>query len=307
MNEMVDLDRKGFFPEDSRQENKELEAVKVPTRDHATFWTQLVMLVGREKIGLLKNPAPMIINACITGFLSVVFGVIFFRIGESDRSIPAVVQGQLGALINVNIATMMGQAQTALVVFSSERPLFLREYSTDHYSILPYFLSHLATEALQAVVAMLVQAFIVYFMIGFQQTFFQFFFVTFTLAMTSTAVAVLLGSFFSDSKNAESLFTLVVVPQMYFSGVFISINLIPSWVRWAQYLCSLTYASRLAFAYEFNDCEPGLATVNCDGVLNSNGVSRDDVWWYWLALLGLFVSFRMIALFVLRKKGNDFS
>jgi hypothetical protein len=178
------------------------------------------MLICREKIGILKNPVPMIINASITGFLSVVFGVIFFQVGASDRSNSAVLQGQLGALTNVNIATMMGQAQTALAVFSSERPLFLREYSTDHYSITPYFISHLATEALQALVAMLVQAFIVYFMIGLQQTFFQFFFVTFTLAMTSTAVAVLLGSFFSDSKNAQSLFTLVVVPQMYFFWSF---------------------------------------------------------------------------------------
>ena len=109
---------------------------------------------------------------------------------------------------------MMGQAQTALVVFSSERLLFLREYSTDHYGIVPYCLSHLVTETLHSFVAVFVQAVIVFWMIGFQQTFLQFLSVLYGLCMTSTAVSVLLGSIFSDSKLAASMFTMVVVPQV---------------------------------------------------------------------------------------------
>jgi ABC-type multidrug transport system permease subunit len=248
-----------------------------------------------------------LINIFITSFLSLVFGVIFFQIGTKDRAMPGVTQGQLGALINVNISTMMGQAQSALIVFASERRLFLREYSTGHYGILPYFLSHLASEAFVSFLVMVIQALIVYFMIGFQQSFFHLLGITFALAMTSTAVAVALGSFFSDMKAAESLFTLVVVPQMYFSGVFLAIELIPEWIRWSQYLCSLTYASRLSFAYEFSNCDAGVASENCDLILNQNGVSEDDVWWYWLALIALFVFFRTVAVIVLRQRGKSFS
>jgi hypothetical protein len=65
----------------------------------------------------------------------------------------------------------MGQSQPALFIFAAERPVFLREYSTNHYNIIPYFLSHLWTEALQSFVAMFAQALIVYWMIGFQMTF----------------------------------------------------------------------------------------------------------------------------------------
>lgn len=281
--------------------------IEVPKKDHATLWTQLVLLVEREKTGVIRNPIPQIMNISVTSFLGIVFGVIFFQVGAADRAIPGVIQGQVGALANINISTMMGQCQAAMTVFASERPLFLREYSTDHYSILPYFVSHLATEALQSFVVMLMQALLVYFMIGFQQSFLQFLFITFSLAMTSTAVAVMVGSFFSDVKNAEALFVLVVVPQMYFSGVFIAIELIPIWIRWVQWLCSLTYASRLAFAYEFQACEPGMAEENCSNILEQNGVSEDHVWWYWLALVGLFLLFRISALFVLRHKGATFS
>lgn len=249
----------------------------------------------------------MIINCFLTGFLAVVFGIIFYQIGAKDRSDPIVVQSQVGALMNINMSTMMGQSQTALIIFASERALFLREYATDHYGIVPYFLSHLATEALQCIVAMFVQALIAYFMIGFQQTFYEFLLVTFSLAMTTTAVAVMFGANSSEIRTAQAMFPLVIVPQFYFSGVFIAINLIPEWIRWVQYLCSMTWGARLSFSYEFNDCEPGVPIANCERILEQNGVDPSDRWWYWLALIALFAAFRLAALLILRRKGADFA
>jgi hypothetical protein len=101
---------------------------------------------------------------------------------------------------------------------------------------------------------------------------------------------------------------------MYFSGVFIAVNLIPVWVRWSQYLCSLTYGARLALGYEFGD--PSTCTVssaagapinNCDLILSRNEVDPDDIWWYWLAMVGLFLGFRLSALMVLKQRADDFS
>jgi len=199
----------------------------------------------------------------------------------------------------------MGQAQSSLVIFAAERPLFLREYATKHYSILPYFVSHLTTEAFQCFVAIMAQSLILYYMIGLEQTFFEFFSVCFTLSMATTAVAVCLGSVFSDPKVTASMFTLVIVPQCYFSGVFIPINLIPSWIRWAQWLCSLTYASRLSMIYEFGGCaEAGLQT--CNAILTSNGVDTDRPGVYWAALVALFVAFRVAAMMTLHYKGLNF-
>ena len=94
---------------------------------------------------------------------------------------------------------------------------------------------------------------------------------------------------------------------MYFSGVFIAITLIPAWVRWAQYLCSLTYTARLALAYEFVDCAAGAAEMNCNQILDRNQVNPDEKWWYWLALVSLFMGFRLCALVVLKQRADDFS
>jgi quinol-cytochrome oxidoreductase complex cytochrome b subunit len=151
------------------------------------------------------------------------------------------------------------------------------------------------------------QAIISYFMIGYQMNFFIFFVILYALCMTSTALCVLLGSMFPNPQVADSIYPLVIVPQFYFSGLFISTNLIPSWINWAQWLCSMKYSAGLAFMYEFADCQEGLASVNCDRILYQNSVNPNDKWWYWLAMVAIFVVFRLVALLVLRKKGANFS
>jgi hypothetical protein len=90
---------------------------------------------------------------------------------------------------------------------------------------------------------------------------------------------------------------------MYFSGVFIAITLIPPWIRWSQYLCSLTYAARMALAYEFESC----TEITCVDILDRNEVNPDDTLWYWLAMVVLFFGFRLTALVVLKQRADDFS
>lgn len=75
------------------------------------------------------------------------------------------------------------------------------------------------------------QSLLIYFLIGFSLNFGLFFLINFALAMTSTAVAVMLGSALSDPAQAPQFFTLAVVPQFYFSGVFSPIDLVPSFIR----------------------------------------------------------------------------
>mmetsp|Transcript_44317 Transcript_44317/g.134997 ORF Transcript_44317/g.134997 Transcript_44317/m.134997 type:complete len:200 (+) Transcript_44317:1889-2488(+) len=198
----------------------------------------------------------------------------------------------------------MGQSNTALLTFSKDRPVFLREYSTGHYSIFPYFLSKLWSEAINSLAAILAQTLVVYWLMGFQMSFWQLLVVNYALALTATAVVVMIGAYITDPSHVSSFYTLAVVPQFYFSGLFIAIELMPDWVSWAQYLCSLTYASRISFAYEFDGCEPGAAEANCQAVLNANNISVDDVWWYWLALIGLFSLFRLSAVFLLKSKAQ---
>jgi ABC-type multidrug transport system permease subunit len=72
-------------------------------------------------------------------------------------------------------------------------------------------------------------------MIEFQQNFMMFWATVYSLAMASTALAVLLGCSVEDPKLAQEMLPILFVPQMLFAGFFVRPYLIPSWLRWAQW------------------------------------------------------------------------
>mmetsp|Transcript_49345 Transcript_49345/g.119680 ORF Transcript_49345/g.119680 Transcript_49345/m.119680 type:complete len:82 (+) Transcript_49345:2521-2766(+) len=77
---------------------------------------------------------------------------------------------------------------------------------------------------------------------------------------------------------------LLFVPQMLFAGFFVAPELIPVWLRWAQYLCSLTYSVRIGLVEEFFDRGDCLITSTnenpCNTLVTNIGADADDTWWY---------------------------
>jgi hypothetical protein len=55
------------------------------------------------------------------------------------------------------ILAMFGTAQPSLLAFPEERPVFLREYSTNHYSVIAYFTCRLFMEALVTFIQIMIQ------------------------------------------------------------------------------------------------------------------------------------------------------
>ena len=162
-------------------------------------------------------------------------------------------------------------------------------------------------EAVLTALQMLLLLVINYFMIEFQAPFLQLWIIIYVLAMAATALAVALGCSVEDTKIAQEMLPIVFVPQLLFAGFFVTPELIPSFLRWAQYLCSLTYAVRLALIAEFDrDCGSAEGYKNCQDLLTRTEADPDEVWWYWLVLAAIFVIFRLGALFILRQKASKF-
>lgn len=67
-------------------------------------------------------------------------------------------------------------------------------------------------------------------MIGFQSSFGMLLAICYALAMTSTALAVLLGCSVEDPKLGQEMLPILFVPQMLFAGFFVTPDLIPVWV-----------------------------------------------------------------------------
>ena len=195
---------------------------------------------------------------------------------------------------------MFGVAQSSLMEFPKDRPVFLREYSTNHYSVIPYFLAKFTLECFTVLIQVLVQLIAAYFLMGFRMNFFYFLALNFMLALASTSIGLFIGSCVEDAAVAAELMPALIVPQLLFSGFFIQVNMIPEFLRWAQYLCSLTYAIRLASLFEFGDCE----TSSCQDLLNNNGIYQLESYWYWIILFAIAAIFRITSMIILKSKAT---
>lgn len=125
--------------------------------------------------------------------------------------------------------------------------------------------------------------------------------------MGSTALAVLLGCSVNDAKVAQEMLPILFVPQMLFAGFFVRPELMPIWLRWARYLCTLTFALRIMLVEEFENCSSDPKALDqCNQILDSIGADPNETWWNWLVLLSLLFGFRIAAVLVLRRKAKKF-
>jgi ABC-2 type transporter len=158
------LDESGFFLKDDREigdpflpgEGRDALGITITGREGkvAGFderppgaWTQTRLLFAREFTNLRRDTASLSARFALTTFLSMLVGVIFWQVGKTDSSVQENLQSHFGALLLVSMMTMLGTAMPSLLQFPSERPVFLREYSTNHYWVSTYFFSRLAMEA----------------------------------------------------------------------------------------------------------------------------------------------------------------
>ncbi|CAJ1961665.1 unnamed protein product [Cylindrotheca closterium] len=274
--------------------------------ERVSVMTQTRMMFVREFKNLKRDKGALVGRLGFTTAIATLIGVVFWKVGELPRDVPMNLNSQFGALTMVLMAGMMGTAQPALLTFPQERPVFLREYSTNHYSVVSYFLSRLTIEVLVTALQCFLLVLVSFLMVGLQSNFMFFFINTYALAMVSTALAVMLGCSVEDPKLATQMMPLVFIPQLLLAGFFISPTLIPAWLRWLRWAFSLTYVMRLGVLEEFSDCQGEKASMACDGLINSIEADSDESWWYWLTLAVLFVVFRLLALFILRRKATKF-
>ena len=240
--------------------------------------------------------------------ISTLAGIIFYQVAETDFSEFINVQTTFGALLVSLLANVFSTALPALVAFPEERPVFIREYSTNHYSVTAYFLSRFTMELLVTAVQVTVSSALTYGLVGFHAPYGPFWACLYALAMTSTALGVLLGCSTKDPGVAMEFLPVVFMPQILFAGFFAPPDLIPVWLRWVVYVFPLTYATRIVVVNEFDgngQCQ-GLDPDPCEMVLSNVEADPDDLWWYWLILLCQCAFFRLLALFILRRKASSF-
>jgi ABC-2 type transporter len=161
------LDSDGFFPADDRDigevfvadEGRDALGLTLTRRQKGGdrddyeapppgIVIQISMMFQREMKNIQRDVTAVGARFGLTTFLGLLVGIIFFDVGETDSANPGNLNSHFGALMIVMLMSMFGTAQPALLAFPAERPVFLREYSTNHYSVVSYFLSRFTVEAM---------------------------------------------------------------------------------------------------------------------------------------------------------------
>lgn len=274
----------------------------------ASFRTQVKLLFIREFMHMCRFRHPLYARYGLTIMLSALIGTIFFKIGEADKADPYNLQSHFGAVMCTLMMALLGTAQPSLLYFPEERPIFLREYSTDHYGVSAYFVSRFCIEAVVTGVQVLLMVSIIFCLGSFQGSFWVFLGTTYTLSMAGTAMAVTLGAASQgNTKVAQQMLPLIFIPQVVFSGFFIAPDMIPFVLRWVQHICVLTYATRLVVVSEFYQCsDQPLQAYTCSILVEKVNADPESTWFYWLMLVVFFISFRSLALGLLSQSARNF-
>ena len=273
-----------------------------------SLWTQVKLLFQRETTYMYRFPLPLYARFGITAFLSCLIGIIFYKVGDASPADPFNITSQFGAMMILLMLAMLGTAQPAILFFPEERPIFLREYSTDHYSVVSYFVSRLFIEAVNAGIQIIIMVVVIYYMVSFNGSVLIYLATTYALAMSGTAMAVMLGVLSrGNAKVAQQMLPLLFIPQLLFSGFFVSPSLIPESLQWAQYVCVLTYAVRVLIIEEFYNCSTNEAeNLQCERLVENVRADPDATWFYWTMLVVFFIFFRLLALALLQKSASRF-
>jgi ABC-type multidrug transport system ATPase subunit len=240
------LERKGFFhmpPEnpdaptvgfdddaDAQRSIKMAASVNKPG-----FLVQVKLLFQREMRHLIRNKKGIQARTGMTLMVSLLGGCIYWQVAESDFSDFINVQSTFGGILLALLACLFSVALPSLLAISSERPVFVREYSTNHFMVASYFLAvrglvvgllvgslsdlispllafqRFVTECLVTACQMLLSATLSYFMMGLHIRFGILWACQYLLALTSTALAVLVGSSVTDPTTAVEVRVEVVL------------------------------------------------------------------------------------------------
>jgi len=295
-------------------------------RQQAGLATQFAALGQREFQNVIRDKASLAARFGIAAMLNLIFALIFYQIGDAKAE-DYDMFSHFGAVMFAAISAMFGSAQPVILLFPSERPLFVREYANGTYSAVAYFWSKLVMELPLSLTTALITVLVSYWLEALQGSFILHVVAMWLLGLAAASTALCAGCIAKSAKDAVEATPAIFVPQILFGGFFIKITQIPEWIRWAQYICSLKFAINLHMIIEFANgaCDgdpkvykglmgppvPGAPALTrkqaCDSMLEQNDVEPELWWFYGLVLLGIFLGFRLIALVLLTRRARGFA
>ena len=290
-----------------------LTEADLPETKSAGMCGQLRELMKREIRNLLRDKVTLAARFGMGVMLALLLGLIFWRVGKEwgddndPTDINTAINNHWGAIVFLSINAMFLAAQPMLLAFPLERAAFIREYTAGTYSAPAYVFAKTCVDVPAAIVQQLLGGAVYYFMVGFNGNFALLVLSQASLAAVSASTALLMGAATTRAETAVNLVPAVYVPQILFSGFFISSDQVPVWLRWLQWICPLKYGISLATVVELgNQNVPEDRESYVHALIERSQINRDEYWFLIIIMAALFLGFRILATFLLAQRAKKF-
>ena len=209
------------------------------------FAAQCSILFARMSAYMFRNTVWNSLRLFVAAFLAIFFGLLYLSVADIDQ---AGVFSKMACAFNGILFIAIINHNTGIPNYAHLRAIFYRERAAGFYSALAYPLALSFAEVPWTMLIVLEFMAINYFLVGFKQTLSAFFTAYLASVLSAWFFSVLgMGfiAFFPIPLLAQIVGGPLIQLSILFSGINISVNMLPSGWKWFYYCSGLAHALRL--------------------------------------------------------------
>lgn len=204
----------------------------------------------------------------------------------------------------VVMALVLGSILSLILVFQVELALLKREIGDGMYRSHEWLLAKSLWDIPVAILCAVIITGLLSATVGFNGNFVVVTLIYVFIQLTASSLALVIGIIAPNAEAAVTLVTLVILPQLLFSGVFVPVENITVGIRWLEYVSIFKPATDVLVSLDLRD-STDIAKAYLE-TYNIGSTSR-EISWMLLHLYILFIGWRAVAYFELfwKAQGRD--
>ncbi|BBM99967.1 ATP-binding cassette, subfamily G (WHITE), member 2 [Marchantia polymorpha subsp. ruderalis] len=270
--------------------------------EYATsFLAQCYILTGRNLKNVLRTPELFVSRVMAMLLVAITLGTLFLNSKVSERGIR-----QRTGFISFTLALLIFWSMEAMAAFIEERQIFIRETSRGAYRVGAFVVAKDVTMIPLLLLLGTIFSVISYFLVDLVREapeFFLFTFTCFLVLCTAYSYVSFVSTLVPNFAIGTSICSTTISYMFLFSGFFIERTAIPKYWIWLHYISLFKYPYEVMLQNEFGskhfENTIWYGDVDSNTVLSNLGAGKVHIWVNLVAMLGIFVGYRLFFWFSL--------